>query len=95
MGRYILGNKRTQVLTLVGARFLTLDIAEVNIPMLQDLSGELPFLRGHQHDVFGLSKQAAYIVERTIWYMQVEPALTVGGDPGTPHLVKRMRQRAD
>src|SRR5262245_61149604 len=80
--RCILGNQGAQVVTLMGARLLALDVGDVHAPMVQDLTGELPFFGGDEYGALRLGQQAAHVVERAIWGVARQPVIRTGSDPG-------------
>src|SRR5437867_3395476 len=93
--RGVVDDQRAQVVALVGPGLLALDPGQPDIPVLQDLAGELPFLRRDDHGALGLAHQAPQLLESAVRNVPREPVIPRGGDPLAPDVVQRALEHAD
>src|SRR5262250_1200901 len=88
--RRVGGDERAQVVALVRARLLALDVRELHAPVVQDEPGKLSFLGGDEYRALRLAHEPAQLVEAAVGHVARDPVRTVRGDPLTPRVVQRM-----
>src|SRR5918997_1703754 len=93
-GRVVV-DKAAQVVALMCTGLLPLDVGESHLPVAQDLAGELPLFRRHEHRPLRLGHQATDLRYLAVRDVAPDPVAWVGGNPLTSDRVKRLRQRAD
>src|SRR5215467_6229800 len=91
--RRIGSDERAQVVALVRARLLALDVRELHAPVVQDKPGELPFLGGDEYRALRLADEPTQFVEAAIGHVARDPARPIGGDPLAPSVIQCMGEK--
>src|SRR6266545_4488815 len=94
MRRRRVGDEGAEVLTRVDSSLLALDVGQLHPPVVENLASELPFLGRDQHRTLRLGHQTAYLLERTVRGVPLEPVVAVGSDPLATNLIKRALEQA-